>query len=187
MTWPPARWQPTRDVACHGHGAVAVMPPLTSSLWRWRTLSAKECSEATPLLDSHNRSESHMITTIPDVPHGPTSLGVRVVPRSPTHGASSLNWCELQSLSGALWSVRRRAVRRARRGAHRAHRQAGQPPRRCQQRQPSKTSRFLALELRGPTGTPRTRQTRGTTTVPTTAMIPVCPRTWRLAVLSTVT
>lgn len=184
MTWPPARWQPTRDVACHGHGAVAVMPPLTSSLWRWRTLSAKECSEATPLLDSHNRSESHMITTIPDVPHGPTSLGVRVVPRSPTHGASSLNWCELQSLSGALWSVRRRAVRRARRGAHR---QAGQPPRRCQQRQPSKTSRFLALELRGPTGTPRTRQTRGTTTVPTTAMIPVCPRTWRLAVLSTVT
>ena len=34
-----------------------------------------------------------------------------------SHGPGIVNSCGLRSLSGAFWSVRRRAVRRARRGA----------------------------------------------------------------------
>lgn len=36
---------------------------------------------ATSLLDSHNGSESHMITAIAGVLHCPSALGIRIVPR----------------------------------------------------------------------------------------------------------
>jgi hypothetical protein len=98
--------------------------------------------------------------------------------------ASSLHWCDLRWLSAACWSVSfRRGARRARRAASR---QARQPSRRRQhRRRPSKTRRSLASGRRGPTGMPRTRQTRLSTTVRSTAMTQACRRTYHPTAPST--